>query len=74
MYQITGKTYGIRDQLKKLGFAYEASGKRWIGDEANVAALKEKMSKWSSGTWGVAINAAAKFLIIEEVTCETCEI
>lgn len=74
MYQVTGKTYEIKDQLKALGFAYEPQGKRWIGDDAAVAALKAETAKWTGGTWGVKLNMAARSLVITEVACETCEI
>lgn len=74
MYQVTGKTYEIADQLKVIGFVYESTGKRWIGGEEKVEALKAKIAKWTSGTWGVKLNTAARSLVITEVCCETCEI
>jgi len=74
MYQVTGKTYEIRDQLKTMGFTWDVRGKCWIGGEKAVAKLNSDIAKWSGPTWGVARNTIAKSLRIVEVCCETCEI
>ena len=75
-YQVTGRTYQIKDDLKEMGFSYDPQGKRWIGGEDQIAKLNDKMDKWATAKWGVQRYEIVRTgaLAITEVACETCEI
>jgi len=72
MYEITGKTYEAKDDLKKIGYTYNPQSRSWIGESRE--AFDALVVKWSRPGYGVRYGQLAKLLHIAEFACVTCEI
>ena len=72
MYQITGRTYDAKDDLKKAGYVYSSETKSWIGESREP--FDAMIAKWKRHGYGVRFGQLAKQLHIDEFAIVTCEI